>query len=552
MKLLSILFKYSRRIVVLAIVAGIISGISNAALLALIHTALSNTRGTQLTLLKGFLALWLILPISRIVSQVSLTHLVQKAVYDLRMQLSRQILSAPLRQLEEIGVPRLLAALTDDILSISNALVSIPVLCLHGAILVGCLIYLAWLSWPLLIGVVIFLALGMFSFQLAMKRAGRFMALAREDQDSLFGHFRALTKDNKELNLHSKRRHAFLSRILQETAVAYQRHNVSGSAIYTAASGWGQLLFFLLIGLIVFAAPTVTGANAQVLTGYTLLLLFMMAPLEILSFTLPALLRAKVALNKVESLGLSLKAQATEKDALEQPNPEDSWGQLELVGVTHTYHREKENSSFMLGPIDLTFVPGEMVFITGGNGSGKTTLAKLISGLYFPEEGEIRLNGQPITDENRDSYRQHFTVVFSDFFLFDSLLGLDAPKLDEKARYYLGKLHLEHKLKVEDGRLSRLDLSQGQRKRLALLTAYLEDRSIYLFDEWAADQDPVFKETFYLQLLPELKSRGKTVIVISHDDRYYHVADRVIKLEDGQLGELEHAQRLRAFRETAA
>jgi putative ATP-binding cassette transporter len=140
-----------------------------------------------------------------------------------------------------------------------------------------------------------------------------------------------------------------------------------------------------------------------------------------------------------------------------------------------------------------------------------------------------------VTDENRDWYRQHFTVVFSDFFLFDSLLGLEAPQLDDKAREYLVKLQLNHKLEVKEGVLSTTQLSQGQRKRLALLTAYLEDRSIYLFDEWAADQDPTFKQLFYHSVLPELKARGKTVIVISHDDHYYDVADRLIKLEDGKL-----------------
>ena len=183
----------------------------------------------------------------------------------------------------------------------------------------------------------------------------------------------------------------------------------------------------------------------------------------------------------------------------------------------------------------MTLTPGELVFLVGGNGSGKTTLSKLLVGLYSPEDGEVRLNDALITDKNREVYRQHFSVVFSDYFLFDSLLGLDAPDLDDNARKYLSLLRLENKLKIQDGVLSTTDLSQGQRKRLALLTAYLEDRSIYVFDEWAADQDPLFKEIFYYQLLPELKARGKTVVVISHDDKYYHVGDRIIKLDDGKL-----------------
>jgi putative ATP-binding cassette transporter len=141
----------------------------------------------------------------------------------------------------------------------------------------------------------------------------------------------------------------------------------------------------------------------------------------------------------------------------------------------------------------------------------------------------------PIDDTVRDGYRQLFSVVFTDFYLFDKLLGLEQQEIDSRAFDYLRMLQLDHKVQVEDGTLSTLDLSQGQRKRLALLTAFLEDRPVYLFDEWAADQDPQYKEVFYLKLLPELKARGKTVLVISHDDRYYHLGDRIVKLENGQL-----------------
>jgi cyclic peptide transporter len=212
-----------------------------------------------------------------------------------------------------------------------------------------------------------------------------------------------------------------------------------------------------------------------------------------------------------------------------------SWQRLELVGVTHAYRKEQDDSSFTLGPLNLTLTASQLVFIIGGNGSGKSTLAKLLTGLYLPEAGEIRLDGRLIDDANREWYRQHFSVVFSDFYLFERFLGLH--QIDERVQEYLVKLQLEHKVKVEDGRLSTTNLSQGQRKRLALLTVYLEDRPIYLFDEWASDQDPIFKKTFYEQLLPELKAKGKTVLVISHDEQHFGVTDRIVKLDYGQVVE---------------
>jgi putative ATP-binding cassette transporter len=173
--------------------------------------------------------------------------------------------------------------------------------------------------------------------------------------------------------------------------------------------------------------------------------------------------------------------------------------------------------------------------VVGGNGSGKTTLAKILLGLYQPEAGELSVDGVEVTDENRDTYRQLFSATFSDFFLFDSLLGLDQDRVDESAARFLSQLRLERKVKVEGGRFSTLDLSQGQRKRLALLTAYLENRAIYLFDEWAADQDPYFKRIFYKELIPNFQRCGKTILVISHDEQFYELADRLIKLDSGRI-----------------
>ena len=302
--------------------------------------------------------------------------------------------------------------------------------------------------------------------------------------------------------------------------------------IYNAAASWGQILVFIVIGFVLFVLPSFEIVSAQSLTGYSLTLLYMMAPFQAIMNNVPNITRASVAIRKIESLGLSLVAQTAESISTGDQNPTFAWC-LEFKGVSHTYHCEAEDTPFTLGPLDLTFYPGELVFLVGGNGSGKTTLAKLVTGLYAPEAGQIWFDGNLITDET-DDYRQHFSVVFSDFHLFESLLGLDGPKLDQRAHEYLTRLQLDRKVEIKNGALSTVALSQGQRKRLALLTAYL-DRPLYIFDEWAADQDPLFKKFFYLELLPDLKATGKTVLVISHDDQYYDVGDRLIKLDYGKI-----------------
>lgn len=535
MKLLSFLFSYSWKLVTLALVSGVVGGLSNVGIIALINNTLSEQGTSTRVIFWSFVGLALLLMITRIISSIVLAYLAQNAILDLRMQLSRQILAVPLRDLEDIGAHRILASLTGDVGVITGGLLIIPGLCLQGALLLGSLAYLAWLSWTVFAGALIFIVLGMGSYQLALRKATVYIRRAREQQDTLFSHFRAMTDGTKELKLHQQRRKDFVSQLLEPTSVSLRQNNIIGNAIFTAAGSWGQLLFYVLIGFILFGLSSFQEVNAQVLIGYTFTVLYVVVPLEVISGMLPGLSSANVALKKVESLGLTLSTKRNEESATGNVNLEPQWESLELDNVTHSYHRDRENSTFVLGPLDLRIEPGSLLFIVGGNGSGKTTLAKLLVGLYVPETGEIRFNGQPVTDENRESYRQHFSAVHSNFHLFESLLGLDAPHLDEQARDYLVRLQLDHKVQINDRVLSTTDLSQGQRKRLALLTAYLEDRPIYLFDEWAADQDPLFKETFYHQLLPELKARGKTVIVISHDDRYYHLADRIIKLEEGRL-----------------
>jgi putative ATP-binding cassette transporter len=176
-----------------------------------------------------------------------------------------------------------------------------------------------------------------------------------------------------------------------------------------------------------------------------------------------------------------------------------------------------------------------MLFLVGGNGSGKTTLVKLLTGLYPPGSGSIGVNGRDVDGGLMDAYRQLFTVVFADGFLFPTLLGLDAPDLDERARAWVTELGLDGVVRVEGGAFSTTNLSQGQRKRLALLAACLEDRPVLVLDEWASYQDPRFKRAFYLEILPALQALGKTLIVISHDDDYFYVADRVVHLSSGML-----------------
>lgn len=540
MKLILFLLRYSPGQVALAAFIGVISGFSSVALMAVIFGKLRSGKPVAPSLGLVFAGLVVIVLVSGLISHLLLNYLSQRATYDLRINLCRQILDVQLRHLEETGFNRILASLTQDITMLTSALLGLPTLFTNLTIVLGCLLFLGWLSPTMLVSLLIFLAIWVPSYVIPHRKAREFLRQARGKWDSLVNLYRALIEGIKELKLHRHRREAFLSDMLQSTAAALRHNNFVGTSIYSGINSWSRTLHYVFIGLLLFVLPRLQDTHSQTLMGATLVVIYVTGPIGSLVNLLQSFAQATIAFERIQKLGVSLTTFAAGENVTTHADGFQGWGRLDLVGVTYTYYEERENHNFVLGPLDLTFDPGELVFLVGGNGSGKTTLAKLLTGLYIPESGEIQLNGEPITDDNRDHYRQFFSAIFADSYLFEVFLGLDAPEIDTKARDYLVQLQLDHKVQVKDGALSTTNLSQGQRKRLALLTAYLEDRPIYLFDEWAAGQDPVFKEVFYHQILPDLKAKGKTVFVISHDDHYYHVADRIIKLD---YGKIEYDQR---------
>jgi putative pyoverdin transport system ATP-binding/permease protein len=537
MNLIEFLLKASWVSVVAAAITGSISGIGSAASIALINRSISEITPTHPQasqgLLWGFIGLVAVALVTNLVSQFLLVQLAQDAIYKLRLRISGWILASPLRHLEELGANRLLVTLTEDVQSISSAVFIVPTLCTNAAIILASLTYLGWLSICVLLGTLGFLVLAISLVQLLINRAVSFFTKAREENDVLMKHFQAITDGVKELKLHAQRREDFFAEDLQATAATLRDYRIGSQRAIALSNGLGELLFFLLLGLLVYGLPQIRTVSSELLSGYVLTISYIMRPIGNVLSNLPSLSQAGVALRKIDALGLSLASRA--ENLARTTNVRDEFTQIEIQQATHSYQLAGEETNFTLGPIDLTLYPGELLFIVGGNGSGKSTLAKLLTGLYVPDGGEIRLDGKVIDDRNRELYRQLFSTVFADFYLFDRFMGLRLADPDVQAQAYLAQLQLTHKVTVENGKLSTTALSQGQRKRLALLTAYLEDRPIYLFDEWAADQDPFFREIFYQQLLPELKQRGKSVLVISHDDRYFHLADRLIKLDYGKI-----------------
>ena len=317
MRALTVLFKYSRAPFLLALLAAIASGVASAAILALINQILTGGRTAGgWTVLEAFAALCVLVPLSRYGSSYLLLHLSQRAVFRLRLELCGKILSTPLQRLEEVGAHRLMAALTVDVGSMATALADLPLLCMNLAVVAGSLAYLGWMSWQVLLAVLMFMVLGIASYQLPLRWGTARQRLARQEGDALFHHFQAVTEGTKELKLHRPRRREFLTR-LASSADRFQKLNVSAQKIFAASASVAQTFIFIAVGFVILVVPNLMPASREVVTGYALVLLYLVTPLQAVLDTLPTLSQARVAIGKVEDLGLSL--------AGEVPTPRPPW-----------------------------------------------------------------------------------------------------------------------------------------------------------------------------------------------------------------------------------
>lgn len=527
-------FTASKLELAISIVMGLASGGASAWLLTFVTRALENgQRGTEAAL--AFFVLCLVALGSSVVSLVLLARIAQENLFNIRLWLSRCILAAPLDRVQALGPHRLMAALTSDVESIVMALETVPSLVIETAKIIAVFAYLYTLSPPLLLLVFVYVLVSVLTVQGPLGWAWRWLDESRQTENALFGHFRAATEGGKELKMDARRRQAFLDEDMRGAASLLKRQRQKSLVVFVLLDRWAETLFYLLLGLIIFVVPHYLTLNAESLTGFALAILFLGGPLTLVGGWLPTITKGMVAIRNIESMGLDLTRSAEpvgdRPGAFAAAHP----AVLELIDVTHRYAGENGDAGYSLGPVSLRLKPGELVFLCGGNGGGKTTLALLLLGLLVPETGEIRLGGCVVEESNREAYRQNFSAVFADAYVFDSLLGYTGQEAQARAQELLALLRLDQKVKISAGRFSTTELSRGQRKRLALLTAYVEDRPFYLFDEWAAEQDPQFRELFYRQLLPDLKARGKTVVVITHDDRYFDCADRLIRMNFGQL-----------------
>ncbi|WP_164852260.1 cyclic peptide export ABC transporter [Rheinheimera riviphila] len=479
------------------------------------------------------IALLLVLFASSFFSQLQLEVTGERILRRIRHQLLSLLAGQYYYHLQQLGPHRLMTSLTEDIYNIATAFSILPMFLINFGILLLSLIYLFTLSPGMLLVLLLILLIGAAISISLMQLAVDSTVDKREQQDKLYQVFRAATEGLRELNLLRTRRAFFLEQVVTPCLKKAEMAGCRNHRHWAFYDSWTAVFFMGGIFILVYCGMSFLDADQQTLQSFILFSIYLCGPVQVLAQTFNHLITGKIALSRLQNLGLQTTAEVATEDQ-ELPLLKD-WQQLAIRNLSFSYQQDSEHN-FALAPVNFDLRKGEIVFLQGGNGSGKTTLIHLLLGLYRASDGSIALDNHIVLDPTAPAYQQLFSCIFADGFLFEHLLDQHGVSADIKhISPLLQQFGLSDIPQHADGSFDTNALSRGQRKRYALIQLLLEDAPICVFDEWAAEQDPKSRAYFYLELLPQLKAQGKAVIVISHDERYFDVADRMYHMNAGHL-----------------
>ena len=538
-KLIDLLQRETDQPITKLITMASLSGIANAGILALVNTAADQALDegeASVQLLFMFIFVIGIYFVSKKYAMIESSILVEKVINTVRARLIDKLRGADLRTLETIGESQFYNRLTQDARTLSAATPNLVNSFQSGVMIFFCMLYLALLSKVAFFITVAMVAGAILVYVANDAEVRENLAKATIEETSFFDIMRHIIDGFKEIKVFQKRNDTIFHRYMMEVLETAFSLKVKAQNTLVGNYMFSQVFFYVLLAVIVFLLPRFDHLAGDIITKTTAAILFIVGPLENLVGAAPVLARANVAIKNLQDLEEQLDTLSCKDTPPTQEQLETlvQFQEINLRDIEFTYRDLKQRPLFTAGPFNLSIRRGETVFIIGGNGSGKTTATKLLTGLYYPEKGSLMMDDTPIEADNYQAYREQFSIILSDFHLFDRFYGLE--KVDhEEVHEMIREMDLHEIVTYKNGKFSNIDLSTGQRKRLAMITTLLEHKPICVFDEWPADQDPTFRRHFYVNILPKLKAQGKTIIAISHDDHYFHCADRVLKMDKGRF-----------------
>ncbi|MGI4761859.1 MAG: cyclic peptide export ABC transporter [Janthinobacterium lividum] len=518
---------------ILFVALGILAAAGNTAIIFIINQIISksiqgiSTANREYTyLFAGSVVLFFV---SRWVVSQNMIAFMLKILRQVRMEVVEMVLTSAYHPLIK-NKERIYTALTRDTNNVVNASVNVIDLMTNFIIILLCCGYMAFLSWKLLACTCVLMAFTVLIYTLSEKKAMAFFDKAMSIEDGFVRHLNEILVGFKEIKIARNKGIDIVNRHMYTSIEESSTYNKKALVYHLNNRVIGQIAFYVFIGALLLFLGDWLSISSPVIINFIFVLMYIWGPIESVVLMVPGLAQAHVSLNRLSSLKESLREKEEVGEVTAALTHFDS---LKLYDISYQYATE-EDTHFSVGPNDFFLHRGEVVFVYGGNGSGKTTFINVLVGLFVREKGQVYINGEVMEERNFAAYRALFAPVFSDFHLFEEFYGVE--HVDEaKALEYLQVFELDKKVEIKNNKLTTVNLSTGQKKRLALVCAMLERKPILILDEFAADQDPYFRKKFYTEILDYLKEEGFSVVAITHDDNYYQYADKLYKMNYGKL-----------------
>jgi putative ATP-binding cassette transporter len=513
----------------------ILPGIVMAVVIALVTTVSNNSSSKELHLIEiGFFTLGCVVVLFTMNRALNaITELVAGFLDRKRVAIADDVRCLSLSSFERIGATRINEAVGRDLQTIEETAPAVVALIFFVMQLVASALYIGYLSVMAFAVTIVFLGAATYFYRRSYADAEALWRAATAAESAFRTSLDHLLAGFREVKLNARRSDDLYQNFVAARSATVESLRVDSGRGFNRGQTTSDIFFYALMGVMVFAIPHYL-SDASVPSKITLVIVFSSGAITAIVRTLPMVSRANLAVESLESLENDLAREGRARPSSIAQHNVTLQKSIRTEDLSYTYFDPTGAAAFRVGPCDFELKRGEIIFIVGGNGSGKSSFIKLLTSLYERSDGTIKWDDVDVTPANLEAYRGLFTVIFSDFHLFDRLYGIDGAD-PEKMREFLGAMRLKDKVSFENGRFSTTDLSTGQRKRLAMVVARLEGRPICIFDEWAADQDPEFRKYYYETLLPELRAEGRTIIAITHDDRYFDLADKVVWMSDGRI-----------------
>ncbi|MBX3253268.1 MAG: cyclic peptide export ABC transporter [Chitinophagaceae bacterium] len=522
--------------VIICLLLGIFSGLLRFLFVALVSKVINNIQaGSYISVDYLYVYIFLAIILSIILCRRRLSLIIidrsQTLFWKLRLKVISILLKADNEQLSS-RKERIYSVVLHDIYVLTDTSFNLIEFFSALVLAISCFAYLSFISLHLFIITVIVAVFGVALYYLTTQKNQRDFEKVRMLQNRFQSTFSSLLDGFKELYMEPQKGDFLFHHRITKIADDSYKTNIKAYTGFLNNQIIGQILFYILITSTLLVFSIVFNIPKNDLINFVFALIYLLGSLETIMIMIPNFMKAKVSANHLMSLCNELTTANFKNAASIQKIAKSEFEIISISGLLFSYKGVAD--SFEIGPVDFCIKKGEVIFIGGSNGSGKTTLVNSILGICTPSSGEIKLNNKLVNGDYYSYYRTAFSVIFSDFYLFDEILSNGIFDY-EKWEYYLGLFELTGKVNINDGVFSTTKLSAGQRKRLALVVALLEEKPVLVIDEWAADQDPFFRKKFYTEIIPILKIDGFSIIAITHDDMYYHCADKLFRMEEGRL-----------------